>query len=274
MDPSCHFLGHGEETVAFILTLDAINFGSGYFPEVVPPGRSGYFVVAGALHDFFHRHGPLSAGELASLTVSDCADIFHSLPDNLPARELLALFTRALNDLGRFLLDHFDGGFAAAVSAAGGSAENLISLLASMPFFQDVATYQGREIGFFKRAQITVADLFIAFSGEGPGRFDDIDRLTLFADNLVPHVLRLDGLLHSREDLAARIGRGEFLPSGCSEEIEIRSCALHAVELLVDELRSCGHEVNALILDNLLWHRGQGAVYRSQPRHRTKTVFY
>ena len=34
LDPATHYLGHGKDTLAFILTLDAINFGSGYFPQV------------------------------------------------------------------------------------------------------------------------------------------------------------------------------------------------------------------------------------------------
>ena len=45
--------------------------------------------------------------------------------------------------------------------------------------------------GFYKRAQIVAADLALA----GVARFRDLDRLTIFADNLVPHVLRCDGVL-------------------------------------------------------------------------------
>jgi hypothetical protein len=50
IDPERHHLGHGADTVAFFLTLDTINFGSGYFQELsLRPGQSGYFMVAGAL---------------------------------------------------------------------------------------------------------------------------------------------------------------------------------------------------------------------------------
>ena len=34
LDPRCHYLGKEEKTVAFLLTLDTINFGSGYFPHL------------------------------------------------------------------------------------------------------------------------------------------------------------------------------------------------------------------------------------------------
>ena len=71
-----------------------------------------------------------------------------------------------------------------------------------MPFFDDR--------GFYKRAQIVANDFALA----GIAEFDDLDRLTIFADNLVPHVLRIDGVLRYDDQLAARIDRQELLPPG------------------------------------------------------------
>jgi hypothetical protein len=101
-------------------------------------------------------------------------------------------------------------------------------------------------------------------------RFDDLDRLTIFADNLVPHVLRVDGLLEYDPDLLARINREELIAAGSQEEQEIRACAVHAVELLREQLDG----VTSMQLDYVLWNRGQEPDYKAQPRHRTRTVFY
>ena len=171
-----------------------------------------------------------------------------------PGHELVSLYADALRDLGRFLdarraLD--------VVAEAGGSAERLASMLAAgMPFFDDT--------GFWKRAQITANDLALA----GVAEFDDLDRLTIFADNLVPHVLRVDGVLVYEPDLAARIDAGELLPPG-GEEREIRGCAVHACELLSERLG-----MPARVIDTALWTRGQASRYKSVPRHRCRTVFY
>lgn len=276
LDSSCHYLGCGDDTVAFILTLDAINFGSGYFPYLRKrPGMSGYFTVASALNDYYKAQGPLSAKQLSQLTIGDCATIFGQALDREPIRELMQLFATALNDLGRYVLDHFKGSFVALVDSAEASAERLVQLLRTMPYFTDVAVYQGLEVPFYKRAQLTAADLALAFEGQGPGHFTDLDRLTTFADNLIPHVLRVDGIMHYEEPLAARIDAGELIPSGSAEEIEIRACAVQGVELLTAELRKCGHAATAMALDYLLWNRGQQPYYKKvHPRHRTRTVFY
>jgi Potential Queuosine, Q, salvage protein family len=276
LDPAYHYLGAGEDTVAFVLTLDAVNFGSGWFPHLRKrPGLSGYFTVAGGLTEHFRTHGPIPPERLTGLTAEDCAALFGQDLAEGPVQELLTLFARALNDLGHFLLERFAGRFTALVDAAGHSAERLVASLVEMPLYRDVARYEDLEVPFYKRAQITVTDLAQAFGGEGWGRFDDLERLTAFADNLVPHVLRVDGVLHYAPELAARLDRGEPLPAGSAEEIELRACAVHAVELLVDELRRGGEAVTAMGLDHVLWYRGQEPRYRQGPRrHRTRTVFY
>jgi hypothetical protein len=125
-----------------------------------------------------------------------------------------------------------------------------------MPFFEDR--------GFWKRAQITANDFQLA----GILDFEDIDRLTIFADNLVPHVLRVDGVLRYDEALATHIDSGELLPPG-EQEREIRGCAVHACELIANELG-----IPARDLDVMLWNRGQAERYKSRPRHRTRTVYY
>jgi hypothetical protein len=275
LDPSVHFLGREAETLAFLITLDTINFGSGYFPHLRKRrGRSGYFTIAAALNDYYRQHGPLTVEALSVLTVEDCTRIFAQNPDNEAIQELMHHFSKALNDLGRYLKEHFDGSFAALVRAAEASAEKMIRLLMRMPYFRDVHQYGRLEVPFFKRAQLTAADLSLAFNNRGFGRFDDLDRLTIFADNLVPHVLRRDGILKYDTGLAHKIESGVRIPAHSLQEIEIRACALHAVECIKGHMHRSGSTVTSQALDYLLWNRGQQPHYKAVPRHRTRSVFY
>ena len=91
---------------------------------------------------------------------------------------------------------------------------------------------------------------------------------TIFADNVVPHVLRVDGVLVYHAELAARIDRGELLEPG-GEEREIRACAVHACELIAERM-----SVPPRVLDTWLWNRGQESRYKAIPRHRCRTVYY
>jgi hypothetical protein len=251
-DPGVHFLeGSRDDVAAYMLTLDAINFGSGWFPTLHKrAGMSGYLTIASALSDRFRTDGPWPPDELRRL---DSDALARALGQD-GRHPLMRLYAQALRDLGRFLADRQP---VEVVDAASGSAERLAEALAGgMRFFDDR--------GFYKRAQITACDMTLA----GVATFEDLDRLTIFADNLVPHVLRVDGVLAYDSRLSERIDAGHLLPPG-AEETEIRACALHACELIAREA-----EVPPWRLDHSLWSRGQAPRYKARPRHRTRTVYY
>jgi hypothetical protein len=256
LDPQCHYLeGDPADVADYLLALDAINFGSGWFALLrkrTAGGRelSGYFTVAGALADHVRANGPPSASWLSAVRTAEVAKILGQHPD----LELMSLYAQALRALGRFLAGRRTLDL---VAEADGSAQRLAqSLVDGMSMFADH--------GFYKRAQIVPSDLALA----GVAQFHDLDRLTIFADNLVPHVLRCDGVLVYEPQLAAHIDAGRTLPLGGPER-EIRGCAVHACELISRRLG-----IPPRSLDSWLWNRGQSPVYKSRPRHRCRTVFY
>jgi hypothetical protein len=274
VDPAHQRLATPAATLAFVITLDAVNFGSGYFPHLRKlPGLSGYLTLSTRLRQRFESEGPWSAEALLRLTAADCALVFGQ--DRGPvADELIGLFARALRDLGRFLLERHGGRFEGPVESAAGSAERLVRELAKMELYLDVARYQELEVPFYKRAQITCLDLATALGGKGLGDFGDLDRLTLFADNLVPHVLRMLGVLVYDPELVGRIEAGELIESGSLEEVEIRAVALHAVEKLSEACARRGFEARPHQLDGVLWTLGQRPEIKARPRHRTRCTFY
>jgi hypothetical protein len=266
LDPERHYLeGSPADVADYLLVLDAINFGSGWFPllrkrHVDGQPLSGYFTVAWNLADHVRAHSAdrgkgrdrpvLDPSWLRQVSTLEIAAILDQPPD----LELMNLYAQALRQLGRFLgtrraLD--------LIADCARSAERLAHTLAhGMAMFGDRP--------FFKRAQIVPHDLTLA----GVAEFSDLDRLTIFADNLLPHVLHVDGVLIYDDDLSARIDAGSILPPGGAER-EIRACALHACELIAQRTG-----VPPRTLDAWLWNRGQAPAYKARPRHRCRTVFY
>ena len=226
-----------EERARVALTIDAVNFGSGWFPTLRKrDGRSGFFTIALGLAEA--EPWPLeqtTPGQVAAATGQD------------PAHELMGLYAEHLRALGA-RVDSF-------LELA--TRPDLAAHLASWPTFADP---------FLKRAQLTAYDMVCA-GLVPPGTEGD---LTMFADNLVPHVLRLDGILEYDPALVARIEAGEMLEHGSPEEVQIRACGLHAVELIV----GARPELTAPAVDNLLWNRGQQPRYKAVPRHRSRCTAY
>ena len=56
--------------------------------------------------------------------------------------------------------------------------------------------------------------------------------------------------------------------------MEIRACAVHAVERCVESLRRSGSRTTAQRLDYWLWNRGQLPEMKAHPRHRARSVYY
>jgi hypothetical protein len=242
-----------EERAAFSLQLNAINFGSGWFPTLRKrAGMSGFRTVEAGLR----AHGPWTADELRRLTRDEVAKTL----GQDPGHELMGHYARHLNELGERIGGSFLG------LARAGDAEEIAATLAQWPAWNDVSPYRGDTVPFFKRAQIAAADLALSGLADPGG----LDRLTLFADNLVPHVLRLDGVLEFAPGLVARIDAQRLIEHDSPEEVEIRATALHAVELLV----AAHGATTATAVDNLLWHRGAGARYKARPRHRARCTAY
>jgi hypothetical protein len=259
LDGERHYLeGDPADVADYLLALDAINFGSGWFGLLHKrhsEGRplSGYFTVAWNLADHMRAQAGSEALTPARLRLISTTQIAAILQQP-PQLELMSLYAQALRLLGRFLGERraLD-----LVAECDGSAERLAQTLADgMAMFDDRP--------FYKRAQIVPHDLALA----GVATFKDLDRLTIFADNLVPHVLRMDGVLVYDEELSAQIDAAQPLAIGGAER-EIRACAVHACELIAQR---CGRQAREI--DNWLWNRGQDPYYKSRPRHRCRTVFY
>ncbi len=278
-DAEHHFQGTEEETIAYLLVMDTVNFC--FWP---PPGQkkweityrgnkySGYYGLSVSLKKALESKVPLAeASFLASLTMEQLKDMLAGTG----VLQLMEERLRNLQELGRVLLDKYNGRGSGLVAVAGGSAIKLVRMLAAgLSSFRDQATYQGQKVFFYKRAQLFAADLHGALDGKGLGSFSDTEELTAFADYKLPQVLRHLGVMNYLSSLAERIDRLAYLDPEGEEEVEIRANTIWAVERIRQELERLGKKLMAYEIDWLLWNMGQDDEFRAKPYHRTVTTFY
>lgn len=252
-----------EAAAAFAICLNAINFGSGWWPTIRKrSGKSGYATMAAGVRERFDELGPWTPEELVAIDAAAIAGVLGQDPDH----PLMAEFAAALRDVGTHLLAEHGGRYLGVIEGVD-SIPALAAAIAGWNAFADVSSYEGREVPFYKRAQLAAADLERA----GLARLPEGERLTAFADNLVPHVLRVDGVLRLDPDLAAAIEAGELLVHDSRQEIELRAAAVHAVELLA---AATGGALSPAQIDSALWNRGGRRRYKSLPRPRARNTSY
>jgi hypothetical protein len=275
----CHYFDSTAVTAQWIFVLDTLNHC--FWPEPGSPRwkvhylnqeLSGYWALAASLKRAMEEGIPLQQAEtLASMKRETLDRIFRG-SGNIP------LFDERLANLreaGQILLERFQGHFIHVLEEARNIAVNLVRLVAAeFPSFNDVATYRGETVYFFKRAQLLTHDLWCAFSGDSWGAISGLEQLSAFADYKLPQVLRHLGFIHYEPNLARRVDSLKHLPPGSPEEVEIRAATVCAVDRLGQELKRRQQTVTAAQLDNWLWHLGQNDTYRTLPYHRTSTIFY
>jgi hypothetical protein len=257
------FAADPETAAAFAICMNAINFGSGWWPTIRKRAdHSGYATMAAGLSERFEAQGPWSTEELAAMEPPAIAAVL----GQDAGHPLMAQFAAALRDVGAHLEREHEGRFLGPVEGAE-SIPALAGVFAGWKSFADVSVYQGREVPFYKRAQIAAGDLHRAGLADLPG----FDRLTAFADNLVPHVLRVDGILELEPELLGRIEAEGLLTHGSAGEVELRACAVHAVESIA---AATGGTLPPAEVDSALWNRGRDRRYKSLPRPRSRNTAY
>lgn len=275
-----HFSGEDEQNIAYVFVLDTINFCFWGDPKwrrrTQGQWLDGYWALASALTEEASKNaGFLDPHALAALD----AEALDGLLGGSPTIPLLEERAANLRELGRWVVDRFAGRFSHVLQEAKLDAIELVRLLASgLASFRDEAVYQGRRIGFYKRAQILAADLHGAAASRGPrcrwwGDLARLHELTAFADYKLPQILRHQGILRYSRPLAEKVDLQVLLVAGSQEEVEIRANTVWAVELLRQEMQALGLDLPSYRIDWLLWSASQDSG-QMRPYHRTLTIFY
>jgi Queuosine salvage protein len=249
-----------ENVADFVLVTSCLNFAYTDFTtrkrwDLVLDGR--VYADADGLHAAFHRAGPdVLRGEwLRSATAEQLGEI-------LPGLQMLDERAAILRDVGETLVERWDGRFRNVVDSVSTVDEYLQLLTREFPRFDDVP--------FWKLAQLSAWILHIERAKEWP----DLERLTAFADYIVPAGMRFMGILRYSDTLAATVDSWTPIEAGSSWEVEIRAATVWGTHLLtqrINELRPADAQIVDAQIDARFWlpfHKTHG------PHHLTRTIYY
>ncbi|MDP3988218.1 MAG: queuosine salvage family protein [Candidatus Levybacteria bacterium] len=270
-----YFIGREEELLNYIFTLNAMTFDFGLSSEFKTKRKrndSSFYVVAFSLKKFVQQGKSLDADFAKNVTKELIAQMLEVEPDF----KLAEMYAKSLSELGKFIFENYGtySKFITELNPKNRANELVEVLFDNLSFYKDKTMYNGFDVYFLKRAQLLANDLYLAFKGEEYGEMGDIEKLTMFADNLVPHFFKVEGVLEYEESLENKIQKRIKLPFGSKEEVEIRSFGVQCVEEIKKILVRDDPEITSAQIDWYLWEKSQDTKYKSFPRHITETVFY
>ena len=184
-----------------------------------------------------------------------------------------------LHQVGNALAEKYDGRFHKFVKSCSprlyGDGNGLIDrMVKEFPRFNDVSLLDGHEIKFYKLAQLGVWMVYSTLHASGKFRLDDPQKMTAFADYIVPVALRLHGITSYSERLEATINAHQLIPRDFRWEVEIRAHCIYATALLTEEinkLRPANLQVIIPQIDARFWTHFHTTTW---PHHLTQTIMY
>lgn len=219
---------------------------------------------------------PMTSGAwMAACTRQELAEIFSGNIEMPMLDERVEI----LHEIGQVLVDRFDGRWSTWVRscerALYADGNGLLERIqADFPRYRDIPVYDGREVQILKLAQLGLWGLHATWIARGEPGIADIDRMSAFADYIVPVGLRLMGITSYTDDLEARVNRGDMIPRDSEEEIEIRAHTLYATALLTDACNARRPADMQLVIPQIDGRYWKPYHTTHWPHHLTRTVMY
>ena len=184
-----------------------------------------------------------------------------------------------LREVGKILAERYDGRFHRFLRTCSqklyDGGNGLVERLASeFPRFNDVSDYDGHTVKFYKLAQLSFWFLYLSLKKAGGFHIVDLDRMTAFADYIVPAAMRLLGITTYSAGLEEAVQTHKLIPRDSHWEIEIRAHCIYASSLLAQEvnrLRPADRQIIVPQIDSRLWSHYHTTWW---PHHLTKTIMY
>ena len=123
-------------------------------------------------------------------------------------------------------------------------------------------------------AQLAFWGIHGELSGAGHFVVEDMEKMSAFADYIVPVALEVMKIISYSDNLKNKIMNGEIIERDSIEEVEIRAVSLYATDVLTQEVnkrRPLDKQIIIPQLDYRLWKQYH-ATHR--PHHLTITTMY
>jgi putative queuosine salvage protein len=212
---------------------------------------------------------------LATLTRKQLDEIFKGNIEMPMLDEKL----KVLQDVGKVLAAKYDGHFHNFINSCPpkvyDQGKGIVDrMVVEFPRFNDVSDLDGHEIKFYKLAQLGVWMMYATMHKSGKFKLEDADKMTAFADYIVPVALRVLGIVSYSKELEHAINAYQMIPRDSRWEIEIRAHTIYATAMLTEEinkLRPADMQIIIPQIDARFWTHYHTTHW---PHHLTKTIMY
>ena len=143
-------------------------------------------------------------------------------------------------------------------------------IISNFKSFEDYRVIGGRNIYFYKLAQLLISDILQLREYKEKVRVD-VSHLVCCSDYKIPQILRGLGVLEYSNELEVLVDNKKELGTNSRFEVEIRAATVIAINKIKENLKN---KFLSIEINDMLWELSHDSDIKLKPYHLTRTMNY
>lgn len=175
-----------------------------------------------------------------------------------------------LKKINNVVKEKMNGSFYKAIYNLKTDEELFDFIINNFKDFEDIRTYKGKTIYFYKLAQLLTSDILHMREKKEDIKVD-YSHLVGCSDYKIPQVLRALNLVSYNEELANLVDNKIEIKPNSEYEVEIRATVVYVINKIRELL---GNKINAIDLNDYIWLMSKNKDLPKKPYHLTRNTNY
>jgi len=175
-----------------------------------------------------------------------------------------------VKDIALLVNNKMNGSFYDYIKGINSDKEIFKIIIDNFSNFEDIRTYKGKTIYFYKLAQLLTSDILHAIEIKEKVKVD-YSNLIGCADYKIPQVMQGFGILEYDSILSSLLDRKIEIEENSEYEVEIRSSMIVVINYIWEKVDK---SIDKIDINDFVWGKGQDKTKEYKPYHKTRTTSY
>ena len=258
-----------KDLVNFLLIYDSIDFSFWGNPKwtVDANGKNldGGIALLYCIFDLFNGHDSVEVfKQLENITLEEFKNILKGNID-IP---LIEERYRIVTEIAKVVNEKMNSDFYGYINAMNSDLEIFSTILEYFSSFEDIRTYKGETIYFYKLAQLLTSDILHVIENKEQKQVD-YSNLLGCADYKIPQVMQGFGILEYDKELSLLLETKTEIDENSEYEVEIRASQIVVINYIWNKIDKC---IDRIDINDFIWSKGQDKTKEYKPYHLTRTT--
>ena len=260
-----------RDIINFLLIYDSIDFSFWGNPKwtIVANGKDldGGIALLHCIFNLFNGRDSVEVyQQLENMTLEEFKDILKGNTE-IP---LLEERYKIVTGIAKIVNAKMNGNFYDSIKDMNIDQEVFKTIISNFSSFEDIRTYEGKNIYFYKLAQLLTSDILHVIEIKEQ-RDVNYSSLLGCADYKIPQVMQGFGILEYDSELSSLLETKTEIEENSEYEVEIRASMIVVINYIYEQI---DRSIDRIDINDFIWSEGQDKTKKYKHYHLTRTKSY